>query len=268
VVVGLVSSLTGWNWYRHRPKAHTLRVTATWPRPTRLEKDAMPDRLVIQFSGSAAALPQVGKQVTSGITTTPPLDGKWEWQSDSSLVFTPKADWEVGKKYTVTFNRHLFPAHVLLSSYSYEFQSPSFAASIGEAQFYDDPTNPKTKKVVATVRFTHPVDKTDLEKRIAFRMRVEPVKSFDSPESKPFGFKVSYDEFGGRAFIHSDPFTIPNDEGEMLLTIDKGVRSARGGPATHDKIERTVHIPGIESYFRITGITSAEVENPQEEIDR
>jgi hypothetical protein len=163
VVVVLASSLAGWNWYRHRPKPHTLSVTGTWPRPTRLEKDATPDRLVIQFSGSAALLPQVGKEVKSGITTIPPLDGKWEWRSDSSLVFTPKADWEVGKKYTITFDRHLFPAHVLLSSYSYEFQSPAFAASIDQAQFYDDPTNPKIKKVVATARFTHPVDKADFE---------------------------------------------------------------------------------------------------------
>jgi alpha-2-macroglobulin len=264
----LAGSVAGWNWYSHRPKPHKLSVSGTWPRPTRLEKDAQPDPLVIRFSGSAASLAQVGKEVKSGITATPPLEGTWDWRSDSSLVFTPKADWEVGRKYTIRFDRHLFASHVLLSSYTYEFQSPAFASSVAEAQFYDDPTSPRIKKVVATVRFTHPVDKTDFEKRIALRMRIEPVKSFDSSEAKAFGFKISYDEFGGKAFIHSDPFPIPSNEGEMLLTIDKGTHSARGGPGTREKIERTVHIPGIESYFRITGVTAAEVENEHEEVDR
>jgi hypothetical protein len=124
------------------------------------------------------------------------------------------------------------------------------------------------KKVVATVRFTHPVDKTSFEKRVGLRMRVEPVKSFDSPDAKPFGFKVSYDEGGGAAYVHSDSFAIPSDEAEMLVTIADGTRSARGGPGAAEKLERTVHVPGIESYFRITVVTAAEVENEHEEIDR
>ncbi len=268
LAVCLAGSVAAWNWYRHLPKPHKLGVTGTWPQPTRLEKDAKPDPLVIRFSGSAALLGQVGKEVKSGIAVAPPLEGTWDWRSDSSLVFTPKADWEVGRKYTIHFDRRLFPSHVLLSSYTYDFQSPAFASSIAEAQFYDDPTNPKVKKVVATVRFTHPVDKTDFEKRIALRMRIEPVKSFDSPAAKAFGFKVAYDELGGKAFIHSDSFPIPSDEAEMLLIIDKGAHAARGGPGTREKIERTVHIPGIESYFRITSVSAGEVENEHEEVDR
>jgi len=266
LVVG--ASLAAWNWYRHLPQPQTLTITATLPKPTRLEKDAVPDHLVLQFSGSAATLAQVGKEVKSGITTAPPLEGKWQWQSDTTLDLTPKGDWEVGKKYRITFDRRLFPSHVRLASYTFDFQSPVFAASIEEAQFYDDPTDPKIKKVVATVKFTHPVDKADFEKRVGFRMRVEPVKRFDDANAKPLGFKVSYDELAGRAFVHSDPFAIPSDEGEMLFTVAKGARSARGGPATAEKLERTVPIPGIESYFRITEVTSAEVENPQEEVDR
>ena len=54
----------------------------------------------------------------------------------------------------------------------------------------------------------------------------------------------------------------------MLLTIDKGAHSARGGSGTREKIERTVHIPGIESYFRITSVSAGEVENEHEEVDR
>jgi alpha-2-macroglobulin len=118
VAVVLVGSIGTVQWYRHRPKPHVLTVSGTWPRPTKLEKDGKPDPLVLAFSGSAAALSLVGKEVTSGITASPPLDGKWQWRSDSSLVFTPKSDWEVGRKYTLRFDQKLFASHVLLSSYS------------------------------------------------------------------------------------------------------------------------------------------------------
>ncbi len=268
IALVVAASAAGWNWYRHLPKPHTLTIAATLPKPTKLEKDAVPDPLILRFSGSAATLAEVGKDVASGITSTPPLEGKWQWRSDSMLVFTPQGDWEVGKNYQVRFDRKLFPSHVLLASYDFAFQSPAFQLSIEAASFYDHPTDPKIKRIVATVRFTHPVDKADFEKRVGFRMRVEPVKSFDDPEAKPFGFKVTYDDFAGRAFVQSDSFAIPSDEGEMLLTIDPGVRSARGGPPGGEKLKRTVHVPGIESYFRITSISATEVENAREEIDR
>src|SRR5262245_49730370 len=49
LVFCLASSVAAWNWYRHLPKPHKLSVTGTWPQPTRLEKDAKPDPLVIRF---------------------------------------------------------------------------------------------------------------------------------------------------------------------------------------------------------------------------
>ena len=100
------------------------------------------------------------------------------------------------------------------------------------------------------------------------RMRVEPVKNFDSSDAKSFGFKVTYDAFAGKAFIHSDSFGIPNDEGEMLISIAAGVRSSKGGPGTEFPLERTVNIPGVESYFRITGVAANEVANDRDEMER
>jgi len=99
-------------------------------------------------------------------------------------------------------------------------------------------------------------------------MRVEPVKSFDSSQAKSIGFTVTYNQKGWKAFVQSDSFAIPNDEGEMLLTIAKGVRSSRDGPRTTNALERTVHVPGIASYFRIQEVSAAEVENEHSEIER
>jgi alpha-2-macroglobulin len=277
------------DWRRHRRFGHTSAVgvapaplpdaaqgavAANVPRAGTIatapanQKPPLPYPLRIQFSGSAARLDAVGKKVTSGITISPRLDGSWAWENDSLLVFTPARDWEVGRYYTILFDKKLFPSHVLMRRYKYPFRTPAFQASIDSTQFYEDPTDPKIKKVAATVRFTHPVDKSDFEKRIAFRMRVEPVKSFDSDQAKSFGFTVTYNQKGWKAFIQSDSFAIPNNEGEMLLTIAKGARSSRGGPGTTTSLERTVHVPGIASYFRIQEVSASEVENERSEIER
>ncbi|HVN29829.1 MAG TPA: hypothetical protein VMT64_15140, partial [Candidatus Binataceae bacterium] len=227
-----------------------------------------PDPVVIHFSGSAARLDTIGKPVTSGITVTPPIAGQWKWLGDADLQFTPKNDWPVGQHYTVKFDRKLFPSHIRLKKYSYPMSSPSFAAAIESAEFYEDPTDPKIKQVVATIRFTHPIDKTDFEKRISFRMRVEPVKSFDSREATSLGFKVTYDKAGGKAYIRSDAIEIPPDDGEVLLTIGRGVRSSRGGPGAPAALERTVNIPGIRNYFRIRSIAASNVSNDRDEMER
>lgn len=264
----MVGGYAGWQWYEHLPEPYYLQVSVSRPGPTPLVPNAIPEPVDIQFSGSAAKLGAIGKKVTSGITVTPPLEGVWRWASDSELVFTPRNDWPISQDYTITFDRKLFPSHILLRDYSYPLRSPDFGATIQDEEFYEDPTNPKIKQIVATVRFTHPIDKADFEKRISFRMRVEPVKSFASSQAKSFGFKVTYDAFVGRAFIHSESFGIPDNEGQMLLSIAKGVRSSRGGPGTDYVLERTVNIPGIESYFRIQSVTTNVVANDRDEMER
>jgi uncharacterized protein YfaS (alpha-2-macroglobulin family) len=268
IVAVIVGGYAGWQWYEHLPEPYYLQVSVSRPNPTPLEPNAIPDPVNVQFSGSAAKLGAIGKNVTSGITVTPALPGIWRWASDSQLIFTPRNDWPIGQDYNIKLDRKLFPSHVLLKDYSYSFRSPDFGASIQDEEFYEDPTNPKIKQVVATVSFTHPVDKADFEKRISLRMRVEPLKNFDSGEAKSFGFKVTYDAVGGKAFIHSDPFGIPDDEGAMLLSIAKGVRSSKGGSGTDEVLDRTVNIPGIQSYFRIQSVSSNEVANDRDEMER
>jgi uncharacterized protein YfaS (alpha-2-macroglobulin family) len=255
-------------WYSHLPEPYYLKVSVILPQPTPLRPEAQPYPLRLNFSGSAARLGAIGKKIESGITVTPSLEGQWSWNGDSELVFVPKDDWEVGREYTIQLSRSLFPRYVLLRNYSYTFVSPRFSLAVESAEFYEDPTDPKVKKVVAEVHFTHPVDKADFEKRISFRMRVEPVKNFSSAEAKSYGFKVIYDKTGGVAYIHSDPFPIPDKPGEMMLEIEKGTRSARGGPGASQRLERTVLIPGVEDYFRIDRMTASEVPNQHDEIER
>ncbi len=257
----------GWLYYKNLPKPNTLTITGTWPTPTKIEKDSKPEPLLLFFSGSAAPLSLVGKEVKDFFHFTPKLQGNLKWRSDSQLEFTPSSDWEVGQKYELTFEKQFFPSHILLEKYEYEFDSPHFAASFAEAKFYEDPQDSKLKKVVATVSFTHAVDKGDLERRLTLKMREEPHKHFDS-DAKAIGFKIQYDESNAKAYIHSDILTIPDHDAEVLISIDKGLHAARGGTGSEAAAQSKVAIPGLPSYFKISAISGSQVTNDAHEIDR
>ena len=54
----------------------------------------------------------------------------------------------------------------------------------------------------------------------------------------------------------------------MLLTINEGVLSARGGRATEANYQLTVHVPGIENYFRISDLAANVVPNDKHEYEK
>lgn len=244
-----------------------IRVSGTQPGLTKLEDVIKPDPLHINFSGSAAQLSSVGKVVEKGITLSPALDGEWKWVADNHLLFVPKADWAIGQKYTVKFDKSLFPDHVKLSDYSYTFKTPPFRADLVSAQFYQDPEQPKVKKIVATVRFTHPVDKVSFEKRIRLR-RSDQKSGFLGIGAETWPFTVSYDKYRGEAYIHSKPMDIPDEDLFMSITIDSGYHAERGGPDMDQKLERKVAIPGKYSFLRIASQELTLVRNERYEPEQ
>jgi uncharacterized protein YfaS (alpha-2-macroglobulin family) len=264
----VASGAFGFRWYWNRPQPNYVQIKGTLPHATELKPDAIVEPLLLDFSSSAARLGSVGKVVTSGITVDPPLEGVWKWNTDSELSLQPHGDWEVGRNYTVTFSRDFFATQVLLKSHSYKFRSPAFEVSNSDAAFYEDPTDPKNKQAVTTIEFTHPVDKADLEKHLALRMRVDPVKDFESKDTLPFGFKVTYDKTGSIAYIHSDSFPIPAKEAAMQIKMLADVHSSRGGPGTTKALVQTVPIPGITTYFQIQGVTAQAIANDRDEMER
>lgn len=143
-----------------------ISVSGTTPELTKIEDILKPDPVRVLFSGSAVRLDLMGKSLTQGVSIAPTIEGDWTWSSDKVLVFRPKADWLPGTEYTVRMDKSMFPDHVRLSTHSYSFQTPRFEAELANAEFYQDPEDPKIKKVIATIKFTHPVDSVDFEKRI------------------------------------------------------------------------------------------------------
>ncbi|MBI5209409.1 MAG: alpha-2-macroglobulin [Elusimicrobia bacterium] len=267
--VGAVAVLLplGILWYQHRPRVVRFSVTGTSPGATRMSDNPAPDPVHVDFGGSAARLDKMGKPVARGITLSPPVHGTWRWDTDRRLTFTPKEDWSIGQEYAVRLDKSLFPEHVKLETYEYRFKSAPFAMSMTAAEFYQDPTDPKLKKIVATAAFSHPVDPAEFEKRVFLKLAGQE-GGFLGLGAKSYPFTVLYNRFKTEAYIHSDTVEIPMKDTFMLVSVDGGVPASRPGPPAGSRVERSVPIPGMYNFFRVESAELAVARNERFEPER
>ncbi|MFP2928884.1 alpha-2-macroglobulin [Pyxidicoccus sp. 3LG] len=267
LVLLVVGADAGYRWYENRPKPVSYTLSATSPPLTKIEDVPTPAPVYVHFTGSVARLEAIGKPVTAGITLTPPVRGEWRWANDQMLTFTPAEDWAVGQEYKVVVDRTLFPDHVLLEAYETTFRSTGFSAFITNLQFYEDPRNPKEKRVVATVSFSHPVDPATLVRRLSLR---EPQQKTGllGADYREVPLTVTYDKLKGQAYIQSDLIPIPLRDTTLRLVVDAGVSAARGGQGTLASSERQVTVPGMYTYFHVNEAEVSLVRNDRYEPEQ
>jgi hypothetical protein len=183
------------------------------------------------------------------------------------LQFLPKKDWDVDQEYKVTFEKGKIEAeHIKLAEYNFKFQSASFTAKVESMEFYQDPVNPKLKKVVATVRFSHPIESSDIEKKVQLKF-AEKKKGIQLLSETKYGSKIAYDKYKLKAFIHSDPVSIPDEDTYMKLFVDSGIRSSKGGELK-EGIEQQIAIPGKYTFFQVTNSELALANNDKYETEQ
>jgi uncharacterized protein YfaS (alpha-2-macroglobulin family) len=244
----LLAAVGGITWNHLRPRPHYILYSVTAPQLTEYNENGIPTihPLTVDFEEAAAPLANLDKRLTSGIEISPAFAGTWTWLNDKRLQFAPSSDWPVDASFTVKIHRKGFLARtVVLESYSFKFKTQPFSAQITDSKFYQDPQNPTEKNLVATVSFSHPVDTTQFEQYVS----LIPAKDADflglTPDSKHF--TVVYDKLKLFAYIHSAALEMPRDDTTITLKIEKGVRAARGGNETDEKLEAIVTIPGRTS---------------------
>ncbi|MET0617348.1 MAG: alpha-2-macroglobulin family protein, partial [Luteibacter sp.] len=257
----------GWHWWEHRPKpAEPNRITFEAPAPEISDYDHVPvsiHPLTVTFSGSAAKLEALGKPVTDGIAMDPKLPGQWKWESDRVLTFVPSADWPVGRKVEVSFDKaKVFAPHALLADDHFSFATAAFTARVVNGEFYQDPQDPTKKKTIVQLGFNYPVDAAQLEKRLALDLRNGNEKHGDDLK-----FSVTYDEHRLNAFVHSQPLQLPRDDGSVGLRLGDGARSSRGGDGTEKALETTVRVPGLYS-LKLDEISATLVDNARFEPEQ
>ncbi|MEQ1516597.1 MAG: alpha-2-macroglobulin, partial [Usitatibacteraceae bacterium] len=239
-----------YKWWQARPKPIEVKLTIENPPRTEIEAEEEADRapkpLVVRFAQSVAPLAMAGKDVTTGIAISPPLEGSWKWLEDKALEFRPKADWPVGAEHEIKLEKSLVAPHIVLETYTPKFKTPAFIAKITRAQFYQDPTNPTLKKAVFDINFTQPVNAAELEKRIELKLagQTEGVWGVGRERTK---FTVSYDKLKLNAYIHSENLSTPQEDSSIELKLDKGVTSARAGTPFDSPNTKAVRVPGLAS---------------------
>jgi uncharacterized protein YfaS (alpha-2-macroglobulin family) len=235
-------------WHGLTPdRVEPVVATAQVARPgrTQIENDLPPNPLVIRFSASVAPIERVGQEA-AGITIEPAVAGRWIWSDAKKLEFRPAQDWPVGQAYKVRLGKDALAPHVELARRDYEFVSPEFAARIEGAEFYQDPTQPNVRRAVFRVRFSHPVNAAEFEKRLAL--------TFDQAcGGSLFGkcasekFTVGYDKLRLVATLQSEPLAIPEKTRPVVLSLAAGAVAQKGGPGLRADISRAVDVPGLYS---------------------
>ena len=235
------------------------------PSRTEVEKDAGPNPAVFNFNKPVAPLALVGKDAVD-IGLEPATLGRWIWATQSRLEFLPASDWPVGQKYKVKLGGKALAAHVDLENRSLEFTAPQFSAQFDSAEFYQDPVQANLRRAVFSVRFSHPVNTAEFEKRVS--MYYGDVCSKASGLVAALGlnacasdkFNVSYDKYKLVATVQSEPLAIPEQARAMTLKLAAGFVAQRGGPGTGGEVLRAVNIPGLFN-AEITAVAASIVTN-------
>lgn len=262
VVALCIAIAAGANWYNSLPKPAMVSATVASPGLSNVVNDELrPEPLSIRFrikadprtplitSDSVARIDLVDKALTEGVTIEPAIEGEWRWESETELKFQPATDWPAGQKYAVRYEPSIFAPNLRFESNESEFVTPEFAARIEEISFYQDPVEAGIRKVVATLKFSHPVDRQSLQQLVGYTMRPTGATIDDQPEIVEY--EVTYDELDRIAYLHSTPIEIPPQENYMTLHVAKGLAPVAGPSRQQEDAVRNVRIPDVGSYFRV-----------------
>ncbi|BCM24873.1 alpha-2-macroglobulin [Methyloradius palustris] len=267
VLIVVAGGYFGWHWYQQLPKPVLTAYEVKPPSVTIYDENNKPIVYPFQiaFAESVAPVNLIGKPVTEGIKLSPKIAGEWAWDDEKTLVFRPKADWPVDAKFDVSMDKKkLLAEQVKLDDYDVEFRTAPFSAEFQQADFYQDPIDPNLKKLVSTVHFSHPVDADDLKARISIKLGggLDFLGLGEAPK-----FTVSYDKLKLNAYIHSAPLSIPKEDTELTVKLDKGVRTTRGGNKTENEISKAITVPGLYS-LRVNDISMTLVDNERFEPEQ
>lgn len=245
VLLALIGGgIWAYRWYQAQPKPVETHFKVNPPALTTWDNGKpIIQNLVVEFDASAAPLANIGKPISQGISLSPSVAGAWRWESDKQLVFQPQGDWPVDGTFEVEFDKKvLLPREIRMTKYGFDFKTAPFTASIADNQFYQDPSDPNLKKLVATVAFSHPVDSAAFEKRISLSLAKD--ADYLGMNADATQFIVSYDKLKLAAYIHSKPLAIPREDTLLTLNLGKGFKSERGGNEIDKDISGAITIPG------------------------
>ena len=129
-----------WHWYAHQPKPPSVGWSIIHGRcACSRRREFQPQPLTLRFNSSVAKLESIGKTVTTGVTLSPPLKGKWTWSGGTELVFEPDRVWPAATKFQVKLSPSLFSNHARLETLTKEFRTVPMTVAISDATLLCQP---------------------------------------------------------------------------------------------------------------------------------
>jgi uncharacterized protein YfaS (alpha-2-macroglobulin family) len=258
----------GFNAYINSiPKPDYVKVSLEKPRPTNPE-DGIPNQLAIVFDKSVAKTTDLNKIIAQGVKINPVLEGAWHWESDHQLTFrldpTKKLDWAVGTTYEVSFQKDFFPEHIILENYQLKFETDPLKMHVTKQEFYIDPRDPKSKKILVNLQFNYPINADDFKQRVEFELKTEGLNLLSSAVKH----QVSFNKYFTEVYLQSEPLRVMKENQKMFVKIEKGTKPQAEGPSTQDYQNIQVNIPGLYEAFKIQSISAAFARNEKFEPEQ
>lgn len=208
-------------------------------------------RLTFSFSQSVAKIDLVNQDVTSKIKMLPLVPGTWKFTSDSTLVFTPSANYKEDTSYRIELHPDLFTKNVLIKKMSYDFQTPPLEASLDDLSLYTDPTDPKIKQVTASLYFNYPVDLDSVRKAVTLKH-----------DKKNIPVTLAKDPKRPVVYVTSDPISIEKKEYYVTLSLPDAV-SLKDKAHLSDPVSDSLRIPSMGEYFKLSYLSSSVIRNTE-----
>uniref|UniRef100_UPI0035623F82 alpha-2-macroglobulin n=1 Tax=Arsukibacterium sp. TaxID=1977258 RepID=UPI0035623F82 len=216
---------------------------------------------------SAARLDLIGEVISDGVAISPAIPGKWLWQDDNILSFTPEQAWPAGQQYTVKLETRIFNPEIKLARQQYKFTTEPLSAEINRLRFYQNPTEPTRRNVVATLNFSHPVKLASVKQHLTMVMQADGEAATGSrPQTLPFS--LSADESGRELYLQSDDINLPEREKYLTLQLDAGINAARGEGKTVSATTAQLLVPDRSSFLKVSDLTTDIVRNPQQQPEQ
>lgn len=257
----------GYDWWQSRPKPRQVTFQVIPPNVTNAIT-GVADALSIRFSDSVARLDDLNKAITDRIKLKPDIAGAWSWANDQTLKFVPdekvKADWQIGTKYKIEFEKNLFADHIVIEKLVDEFTTQPLTLSLQHQEFYIDPKDPRLKRGQFKIRFSHAVQSDDFESHLHLSISSESVLGI----SKNLAYTIQFNKYFNEAFISSDPIDVTARPQVIRVLIDQGYKPKSPGKPANVKTEFSLNIPSRFSAFWISDIDMQVIRNEKYEPEQ
>ena len=220
------------------------KISSSLELPNEFYDDGYIPSLFINFTAPIIKTESVGKNFNYNIKISPKINGKFEFLSPTYLKFEPKENWKPNTEYKISFNKKTENFKKLNES-EYKFKTPINKPYIEEYELYENPSDIKDRKVIATLIFPFPIDDLkNIEKNI----------SLESNDGN-LAFSLKTNKTKTEVYLDSESISIKEKEDYIVLSYK----------IKKEEIKDRLKIPSSNDYFKLNSVSTTTIFNSEKQ---